>query len=487
MPQPRINGKFGAKPDKNINDLKKKKSEVQKTMDMNGHGNNPWSGFKSEFTDFASHFLPTDDVYGSSGSGGDDIPMLSHFQWLAERRLGIGWKVTWKASQDAVRNRFKIADYQGEIQERDDIFDWMELPDVDFYNQLGYALYFERVYGIGFLMKYYTTNDREHQDFSTPAPKNKKPIALQAFPPTVMTPTDIYRTSYLDTDPQKWTMQGGVYNSQQIHPSRVEVIMTRRVPHRWRGLSVFEPIWIPLMSYFQAQIFLLRGFARLGNMIPFFAIDSTDDLESLYALYADLIDEMKMNGIFIGRKGDEMVFAHPDAAQGLDKQMEIWKEDIAAGVSMPVPILWGRVASAGLGGAAYLMAERYYWNEISNIQASISDDIIRIIKSAGFKWKKNRIDWNLSITKTDQQRLLDEGMEIQNEILKEDLIQRQLETSFMIQNMKEGKALDGNELEPTDGNEKESKPESKKDFVIEKILEERSKIHEYMWGARKVA
>jgi hypothetical protein len=74
-------------------------------MDLNGHGNNPWSGFKTDFTDFAAHFLPTDDIYASSGSGTDDIPALSHFQWLAERRLGIGWKITWKVAQDCRSSR----------------------------------------------------------------------------------------------------------------------------------------------------------------------------------------------------------------------------------------------------------------------------------------------------------------------------------------------------------------------------------------------
>ena len=451
-------------------------------------GNNPWENIKTEFTDFASHFLPTDDIYGTSGSGVDDVPALSHFQWLAERRVGVAYKITWKPAQDAIRNRFNIVDYGGDIDVREDIFDWME--DTDLWNQLALALFFERVYGTSFLMKYYTENDKEGQKFSEPAPKRKKPVAFQAIPPTHMSPIDVNRTSYLDTDPQKWTLQGGIYNPQEIHHSRVHVLMTRRVSERWRGLSIFEPIWIPLMSYFQAQIFLLRGFSRLGSVVPYWLIDSTDDLVDLYTEYADLLDEMKMNSMFIGRKGDEMGFEHPDQAKGLGEQMEIWKEDIAAGTSFPVPILFGRVTAAGMSGAAYLMAERYYWNEIANIQMSISDDVIALIKDAGFKFNRRRIDWNLTITKTDQQRLLDEGMEIQNEILREDLIQRQLMTSEMIRNMKAGRPLDGGELEPVEGKEKESEKtqsKSKRDFVIEKILEERTKMNEYMWGARKVA
>ena len=132
---------------------------------------------------------------------------------------------------------------------------------------------------------------------------------------------------------------------------------------------------------------------------------------------------MKMNGIYIGRKGDEFGFEPTNIAAGLTELMEIWKEDIASGTSFPLPILWGRAQASGMGSQMYLVFERYYWNEISNIQASLSDDLLRIFKSSGFKnLEKKRVDWLLAMTKTDAQRLADELMEKQVEMADKQLV-----------------------------------------------------------------
>lgn len=381
-------------------------------------------------SDFANTFLPTDDIYAASGTGTDDYASLVHFEWLAERRVGVAWRLTKKPAEDAMRNRFRIVDFMGEIIEREDIMEWCE--KTDFYNQLAQALYYERVYGAAFLIKYYTENDGENQKMEEQAP-DKAPVAFQAFPPTQMSPVEVSRTSYLDTDPQTWDVQGGQYNSARIHHSRVHVFMTRRVAHRWRGLSVFEPIWIAIMSYFQALIYLQKAFAKLGTVIPYWLVEATDDIDAIYDIKADLLDDMKMNSLYIGKVGEEFGFAPTQLSSGLVEMMEIWKEDIAAGCSFPLPIIFGRAQASGMGSQMYLVFERYYWNEIANIQASISDDVLQIFKDAGFKdLDRKRIDWQLAIQKTDQQRLVDEGMQIENEILKEQYVQMQIQTMMLL-------------------------------------------------------
>ena len=401
--------------------------------------NNPWKNTKSDWgktnqdykdfahtflggntKDFASSFLPTDDIYGSSGSGVDDVPSLVYFQYLAERRIGIGWRLTRMPADDAIRNRFRITTFKGTIEERDDIFEWCE--ETDFYNQLAQALYYERVYGIAFLMKYFTENDREKEDFSKSVKKGRKPVAFQAFPPTVMQPTNVYKTFYLDTDPQKWDITGGLYNVGKIDHTRIHVIMTRRVAQRWRGLSVFETAWHSFLSYFQAIIYLLRAFNKLGSMIPMMKIESNMELSELYTKYADLLDEMKMNGIFLGRQGDDINFAPTNIAAGLKEMMEIWIEDICSNCGFPVPIIMGRAQAAGMGSAMYLVFERYYWNTIAHIQASLTDDLLRMFKYIGFEnLERRRIDWQIAIVKTDAQRLADELAEQEVKLQKKQL------------------------------------------------------------------
>jgi len=453
--------------------------------------NNPWQQQKKSYDDFQNYFLPTDDIYASSGTGDNTLPGLAHFEYLAEQRIGLPWKIARKPAEDAVRNEFTIRDRQGEEVMDDKLYDWLHDPVVDFYNQLMLALYFERVYGTAFLMTYFTDSDKEQEKFDKPAPKDKKPISYQAFPPTVMSPNNVYKTTWLGSNPQKWDLSGGTYNTTQIHHSRVHVIMTRPSVNRWRGLSVFEPIWIPVMSYFQAMVYMLRAFSEMGNVIPAWLIDTQEDQNEIMSLYSDFLDEMKMNGKYVAKKGDEFIFQNTNIGTGLENLMEMWKEDIAAGSNIPMPILFGRVTAAGMSGAAYLMAERYYWNEVSNIQHSLSDDVIRIISAAGFKdvdYKK-RVDWQLAITKTDQQRLLDEGMEIQNELLKENLMQAKLQTGMMAQQFemmqKNPELFAQQQNQPNQAQNNQKQP--KQDFIIQKILEDRSKLNEYMWGARKVA
>ena len=128
-----------------------------------------------------------------------------------------------------------------------------------------------------------------------------------------------------------------------------------------------------------------------------------------------------MNGTFIFPRGTEVKFANTQLATGLRDMMEIWIEDMAAGSGIPVPTLMGRIVASGLSGVGYLVAERYYWNTVKKIQQSFTDDVRAILILAGFDMKDLVIDWKLSITKTDQQRLMDEGLQIENEIMKERL------------------------------------------------------------------
>ena len=135
-----------------------------------------------------------------------------------------------------------------------------------------------------------------------------------------------------------------------------------------------------------------------------------------------------------------------------------------------------------------------YWGEVANIQSSISYDVMRIIKLAGFNVKGRRLDWMLSINKTDQQRLIDEGIEIENEIMKEQYIQAQVQTMMLLneaQNPQVDKTPKNNEgTTPKNEKglgelkEKKVKP-SEKDFInsnlFEKIrVQRKQRIHDYM-------
>lgn len=412
---------------------------------------NTWIDYKQGITDFKNTFFPNikredfpafhdpvGDITSASGTLSDDQPGFSQFQWLVEKRLGVCNNVASKPAEDAVRNKFRMVKYSGEVDDKltEEIMDWLEDPELKFWDQLCLALYYERTYGVSCLVKYYTTNDKENGKLDTQAPKNTRPISFQAFPPNIINPQNTNKSVWLGSDPNEWDWQGGMIGPTKIHHSRVQTIMTRPSAMRWWGQSIFEAIWIPLLLYFQVFVYMLRHFTKWGGVIPAYMIDGEDDLDDIWTLYGDLLEEMKMNGIFLGRKGDELTFTPSNTAQGLTELMEILKEEISARTRIPVIVIFGRTSNAGLGSAGYLLAQMEYWGEVANIQRSISDDVMRILKLAGFNLKGRRIEWMLSMNKTDQQRLIDEGMEIENEIMKEQYMQTQIQTMMLLEQAK---------------------------------------------------
>lgn len=425
--------------------------------------------------DFVNYILPTDDQFEASGSGADLSGSWSQYQYLAEKRIGIGQKITRFPAEDAVREGFKFLNKKTkEVVERPDIETWME--DTDFLNELAKTIYFERVYGVSFLVAYYSKEDKMKGKLGDPYQKSEgKPIAFEALPPTEVSPVNFWESEKLDHNPQKWTVRGGLFNPQQIHYSRVRVFMSRPVVNRWYGLSVFEPIWDSAIPYYQALIFLLRGFAKWGNLIPIVTVDSEDSVDDVFDENVDVVEDMKMNGTFIFPRGTEVAFANTNLATGLREMMDIWIEDVSSGTGIPVPVLMGRVVASGLGNNGYAIMERYYWNTVKKIQKTFTDDVRAILIQAGFNIKDLIIDWNLTITKTDQQRLMDEGMAIENEILKERLLQEKIMTDRALL---EQKMMEEGKIPIQEGSEGETKPkggngeakkttQNTKDFLIE--------------------
>jgi hypothetical protein len=439
----------------------REQQNVQRKADVLKHAQGlkgiVWNDFQRTRTDFVKnflpiyeypgekktedfdYFLPTDDAMANSGTGEDLSGSWSQYEYLSEQRIGIGPKVTMFPAKDAILNGFKFLDKKtGEEVKTPKIDKWVE--DTDFLNEFAQAIYYERVYGISFLLMYFSEDDKARGVLNTEIKKSEgQPVAFEAHAPTILTPIDTYKSDKLNKNPQKWNLRGGYFNPQEIHYSRVRVLMSRPKTNRWYGLSIWEPIWDSSIPYYQALIFLLRGFAKWGNTIAKYIIPLDEDLEDLYTKYGDVIEEMKMNGTYIGPAGSDISFEPTQLGTGLREMMDIWIEDISSGTGIPVPILMGRVVASGLGNNGYAIMERYYWNMIQKIQRSFTDDVLAILKVAGFDTKDLKLDWNLSITKTDMQRLEEELMEREVRMADKELELMDLEL--------EGKALENEAME----------------------------------------
>ena len=440
-------------------DLKKTRNDFVKAF-------LPTKKYEQE-SDFINYLLPTDDTFATTGSGEDLSGSWAQYEYLSEKRIGIGQKITKFPAEDAVREGFKLLDAKtGKVEKRPDIEQWLD--DTDFLNEFATAIYYERVYGTSFLIKYYSEDDKAKGVMGTPVKASEGSIvAFEAHPPTLLTPIDAHKSNKLDKNPQKWSLMGGYYDPQRIDSSRVRVLMSRPVHSRWYGLSIWEPIWDSAIPYYQALIFLLRGFSKWGNTIVKYIIDSEEDIDTLFDKHADLIEEMKMNGTFLGVRGTEIDFQPTQLATGLRDMIEIWLEDIASGTGIPVPILMGRVVASGLGNNGYAIMERYYWNMIKKIQRSFTDDVLAILKEAGFDMTGLKIDWNLSITKTDQQRLQDELMEIEIKMAEKELkmMDLQIEEKKLSNEMMEFQHLNNILGEPENAEELQTNNKQYQDFI----------------------
>ena len=365
-------------------------------------------------SDFKRFYAPSDNIYNDAPTGRDlRRPALHDLGMCMDSRVGFGHKITRILARAAIRNRMEFIDVSTEkvVLNRsvDDIKNWT--AETDFWNAFEEALSYERCYGIGFIVYYWGKND----DFKSPPP-NKPPTSFQAFPPTVLTPLNLTETGLLDYDREIWRFSGGVFSESEIHRDRVFVLVTRPVPFDWLGLSVFEPIWLSTMAYFQVVQGGVKNISKWGELIPIFRMAQDAPTREMYTEYLDLVDEFRQNYTFVLGQGDSLELKSTELAKGLTEFTEFIKEDIVSGSGTTLNWLFGRSVTGGIGGQGALTAERAVVATIADIQHDVSQPLRRIF-SRWFNIKNLRPQFQLDLQKTKASRLIEEQMVLQNEIL----------------------------------------------------------------------
>ena len=378
--------------------------------------------------DFKNFYSPSDDAWGESRSGDDRRPSFQDLEALANERCGFGFQLTRMLAEDAVRNGFEFVDYEGVVQKKRNIFKWLIASD--FHNQWGNHVTFDRSHGISFLMKYWSRNDK----YDKPAPKIP-PIKFQSFPPSILTPTNLTDSNLLDYDSDVWEFQGGHLQTVEIHRSRIHVLCTRPIPYDWRGLSIFEPIYLSASAYLNLIINGTKMLAKYGNVVTAFTMNEENPSLAMYQEYEELINEFKAAYTFILGKGEEINFQDTKIGSGIKEFAEFLKEDISSGSGIPLNQLFGRAVSGGIGGAGALTAERGKIQTISNIQHSISDDVWRVINDCGFNLEGLLVRFRLDLQKTEMAKLEERSLTLENFIKEEQLKMLQLQTMGMAMEM----------------------------------------------------
>lgn len=416
-------------------------------------------------SDFKRYYSPSDNIYNDTPSGRDaGRPPLQDLAMCMDSRIGFGQKITRNLARSAVRNRMEFIDITTEKvvlnDAVNDIKSWT--VKTNFWNAFEDCLAFERCYGLGFIVYYWSKND----DFTKSPPKNKPPIAFQAFPPSVLTPLNLTETGLLDYDKEVWEFSGGIFSHSKIHKDRVFVLVTRPVTFDWLGLSVFEPIWLSTMAYFQVVQGGVKNISKWGEMIPIFRMAQDAPTREMYTEYLDLVDEFRQNYTFVLGQGDSLELKSTELAKGLTEFTEFIKEDIVSGTGTTLNWLFGRSVTGGIGGQGALTAERAVVATIADIQHDISQPLWTIF-NRWFNVKDIRPQFQLDLQKTKASRLIEEQMQLQNDILEEQLKMLKLQRLAFKEQIEQGLHLTeegkGGILEGT--GEKPEANASKSDFA----------------------
>jgi hypothetical protein len=372
--------------------------------------------------DFGNHYNPSDDIFSTTqtGANSDARPAIQDMIALAEMRTGVAFKIANKFPSDATKNWFYFADMNRKEIPMPKIEEWMK--KLDLRNQWTEACKGDCKTGAGFLIKYWgNKKDKDGklipENMQEPPPKNIPPVAVQALSAQHMSPTNTFesrgRANFVE---DMWEFNGGKLNAQFIHKDRVEVIITEPSSYDWRGLGKLEPCWLSLKSYFNCIIFLTKGFGKWGNTVPILKMGDSESNRNAFNNWLGLMQDFVMNGFYLIGKEDELDFVTTNLGAGMTEYIEVLKEDIAAGTSIPVAVLFSRTVTNALGNIGMLPHERIYMNELANYQLSITDNLHRFI---GKYWnlEGKQIIWNLAIQKSKEQRLNEDNMEYQNELL----------------------------------------------------------------------
>lgn len=373
---------------------------------------------RNQRSDFKKYYAPSDDIYKSNPTGKDTWrPPLQDLKMIMDSRVGWGQRVTRGLAASAVRNQMDFFDIRTEKivkgnPEISKIKQWT--LRTNFWNWFEEALAFERGYGIAFLVFYWGKDD----DFSKPPPRNKPPESFDAFPPTVLYVTNLTETGKLDYDKDVWEFAGGIFSQSQIHKDRVYPLSTRKVTFDWLGLSVFEPIWLSAMAYFQIIQGGVKNISKWGEIIPIFRMAQEQPNRTTYLKYLELVETFRQNYMFILGAGDSMEVLDSKVGQGLQEFGEFIKEDIVSGTGTTLNWLFGRSVTGGVGGQGALTSERAVIATIANIQHDISFPLWEIF-SRWFEVKYLRPQFKLDLQKTNSARLAEEQLEIQTDIMRE--------------------------------------------------------------------
>jgi hypothetical protein len=395
------------------------------TLDLNdipvGMNNNLEMSLKNKMlrTDFRAAYYPTDNsILGNPNhtEEGFRFKIQDCDAWM-HYSVGVGHMATYGMSNETVKNGFEFVD-DPDAQDAEAIKNKKITKDFrqsGFINMLKKWRAYDLGMGFGFAVGYWTANDLKIMDT---APPKRFPRSFEVINPLYLQPTGttLTKSNRLDYNEEIWEFTGGVINNvTEIHKDRVFVLRTNEISGSWRGLTTFDPAKESMLGYYNALIYLRRGIQDWGDTVPIIKYGNKWPTIEEAKKIISVLNYMEMNGKMQIPLEASIEFKPTNIGKGIKDAVEQYKEDLSGLWRIPKNQLFGRSEGGGLTSGPAKISKDDFYERIGSDQLELNHPIMK-----QFIWKYYPDTdnywprWHLNVYKTDEQRLIEESIYLDN-------------------------------------------------------------------------
>lgn len=423
-------------------------------------------------TDLRRPYYPSSNIYQSSSTAtsafrGKLFTLRDLDAWM-NYSVGVGYQATWGVSEDTVKNGFEFIDdpdkEDAKAIKQPNITKW--LRSSGFIDMLWYWQSYNLGMGIGFslghwrgemdkvddiegVMKGFTKkNFRNRKDFDKyhEPPPTRPPDRFEVINPLYFQPTgsSLTKSNRLNYDEELWEFTGGgIKTKTRIHKDRVFVLRTHELSAFWRGLSTFDPVRFSILGYFNNIIYIQRGIQNWGDTIMalFYGTKFPTVVEQKKILA--VLDAYEMGGKIHLPEQARLEPITVEIGRGIKSAMEIYVEDLAGKWRIPKNQLLGRSEGGGLTEGPAKISKDDYYERIGSDQRKLTYPIMKQYIWRFFPDTDNLwLRWHLNTYKSDEQRLREEGLGLDNQIKQQQIREQKIKVK-MLQEERTMMLLDG--------------------------------------------
>lgn len=293
---------------------------------------------------------------------------------FAVKREPIAHRVVFAVAHDIFDNWFKVVDTEGNGDEQLDAKVQDALNKLNAKSVLTEMAVYERLFGWALIIMGFRDGDELSTQLEGKAPLEE----IAAYGPTAV--AQVQEDAGLDSPrfglPELISLQRGAAQTL-VHQSRFILVATRLLEHRYRGLSVLEPIWDDLTCLRNIRWGMAQTMFRYGSGFPDIEIKGASKTQIDDFTAGGQFKNVHARTYFVHNENQKLEFKGTQGASlNPAPYYEPILENLSAGSGIPKAILRGAHAGA-LTGSEVNLAE--YFKLISDAQSRYEPSVRALI------------------------------------------------------------------------------------------------------------